>query len=364
MGYSQLQGQKPTALEKQRQTTSKPALLHHLLAFTFKIISSVLHFMRKTGSVWHGTGTSCCVSVSPRGPPRLTEVTGPVAAMRLGRVSESTKVDVLHVPPLYYACSSSCAEGTGRGSFLYQYSSQQINPSPTNFSGPEVHTAQSSALPVKAARISYSSRTQQLSMLPPPTISDPSHSSGAQVPRDAVVTQLRKQRTCPSRLLPQNYCDTFYLPDDFPKHPPALRPGPHLLCQSRLEATSDFPFRRRRICIRHLLFMKVLGESSRLPLWPQASMQVQAQRAQIRLASFSQGLLAIFSPTVHRITAEPMVTENLPLQTCLISAPFFQEQYSKVTLLWLLETALVCFLLQARPSSSLLFAYRFVTFPF
>ena len=171
--------------------------------------------------------------------------------MRLGRVSESTKVDVLHVPPLCYACSSSCAEGTGRGSFLYQYSSQQINPSPTNFSGPEVHTAQSSALLEKAARISYSSRTQQLSMLPPPTISDLSHYLGAQVPRDAVVTQLRKQRTCPQGF--------FYLPDDFPKHPPALRPGPHLLCQSRLEATSDFPFRRNSGALRF---------SSRQTSWP------------------------------------------------------------------------------------------------
>lgn len=106
----------------------------------------------------------------------------------------------------------------------------------------------------------------------------------------------------PSSLLPQNSCDTFNFPDDFPKHPPALQPGPHLLCRSRLEATSDFSFRRRRICIRQLLFIKVWGENSKLPLRPQTSMQVQAQRVQIRLSSFCcfqlmlPGYLLAYSP--------------------------------------------------------------------
>ncbi|XP_074690591.1 uncharacterized protein LOC141927323 [Strix aluco] len=59
--------------------------------------------------------------------------------------------------------------------------------------GPEVPTAQGSALPVTAACVSCSSRTQQLSMLPLPTISDQSHHSDAQDPRSAAVTQLRKQ---------------------------------------------------------------------------------------------------------------------------------------------------------------------------
>lgn len=170
----------------------------------------------------------------------------------------------------------------------------------------------------------------------------------------------------PSRLLPPNSHGTFNLPSDFPKH--------HLLCSLGLTSSVRpglkehliFPSEGGgNVSVSISLYRSCGGESSRLAVQPQTSMQVQAQRAQIRLSvAFSQRLLAVFSLTLHRTTAEPTVTENLPLKTCLIPAPFFKEQDSKVTFLWLLATALVCFLLWARPSSSLLFAYCFVTFLF
>lgn len=102
----------------------------------------------------------------------------------------------------------------------------------------------------------------------------------------------------PSRLLPTNSCDTFILPDDFHKHPPALQLGPHLLCQSRLEAIPDFSFRRRRTCIHQLLFIKVLGASSRLALQPQTSMVGPGTECKSDFpasVAFSQHLLALLT---------------------------------------------------------------------